>query len=74
MVYLLSRNNLESPLKVIAQVGQSSHASVCHYSDHALTPQCYYCRGLVLMHGISQGWSLEAKGETASLKLGSICF
>lgn len=62
MVYLLSGNNLESPLKVVAHVGQSSHATVCHQSVHALTPQCYSYMSLVLMRGISQSWMLKAKG------------
>lgn len=62
MVYLLSGNNLESPLKVVAHVGQNSHASVCHQSVHTLTPQCYSYTSLVLMRGVSQSWLLKAKG------------
>lgn len=62
-LFSLAEVTLGNPLKVIAQVDHSSHASVCHQSDHALMPQCYYCRGLVLMHGISQGWSLEVKAS-----------
>lgn len=61
---LLSKNNLESPWKVIAQVDQSSHASVCHHWAHALTPHCCYRRGLVLMHCVSQDGSLEEVGNS----------